>query len=79
MGAQRFLVALGASRGPRLIAPLNEKKIWSRDARPASAVTENHNPIYQRQAISDGKSDDFYLLNDRWSPPSRYGSREHSV
>ena len=68
VGAQRFLVALGASRGPQLIAPLNEKKIWARDPRPASAVTEIHHPVYQRQAISDGKSGDFYLLNDRWSP-----------
>ena len=68
VGAQKFLVALGVSRDPQLVVPPNERKIWARDPRPASAVTESDHPIEQRRAISGGKSGKYYLLDDRWSP-----------
>ncbi len=66
-GAQRFLVALGASRDPRLIVPPNEIVKWSRDSRPASPVAGVDRPDAQLRAIRNGKYVD-HLLDDRWSP-----------
>lgn len=65
-GAQRFLSALGVSRDPRLIAPLNESPKWSRDPRPASAVYGVNRPEAQLRAIRTAGGD--HLLDDRWSP-----------
>jgi hypothetical protein len=69
LGAQRFLVRLGAATAPRLIRPENEHSPWKRDPRPASRVSEIERPELQMleiQALS--YSWDRYLLNDRWSP-----------
>ncbi len=68
VGAQRFLVALGVSRDPRLIVPPNERVKWSRDPRPASAVAGIERPDTQLRAINGGKHHNYDLLDDRWSP-----------
>ena len=66
-GAQRFLVALGASRDPRLIVPPNERAKWARDTRPASPVAGVERPAAQLTAIG-GRYGEHHLLDDRWSP-----------
>ena len=68
VGAQRFLVALGVSSGPRLIVPSNETVKWTRDSRPASPVSEIDRPDEQLRAIKSGGNRNYYLLDDRWSP-----------
>lgn len=67
-GAQRFLVALGVSRDPRLVVPPNELVKWSRDTRPASPAAGVDRPEAQLRAIKGGKYGDHHLLDDRWSP-----------
>jgi hypothetical protein len=66
-GPQRFLVALGVSRDPRLTEPANQIVKWARDTRPASPVLGVDRPAAQLSAIRSGKYVD-HLLDDRWSP-----------
>jgi hypothetical protein len=69
LGAQRFLVRLGAATAPRLVRPENEHSPWKRDPRPASRVSEIKRPDLQMLEIRAlSYSWDRYLLNDRWSP-----------
>jgi hypothetical protein len=68
LGAQRFLVRLGARTAPRLIAPTNEVAKWKRDPRPASPIHEVRRPSLQKLEIEALSGYPTYLLHDRWSP-----------
>lgn len=67
IGAQRFLVRLGAATAPRLTRPENERQKWLRDTRPASSIREIDRPELQTREIRQAKYRT-HLLDDRWSP-----------
>lgn len=68
LGAQRFLVRLGARTAPRLIVPTNESAVWKRDARPASQINEIDRSDLQKLEIAALSGYPTHLLHDRWSP-----------
>ncbi len=67
LGAQRFLVRLGAATAPRLARPNNERKEWKRDTRLASSIWGIDRPALQMQEIENAGFPS-HLLDDRWSP-----------
>lgn len=68
LGAQRFLVKLGAATQPRLIRPTNESAPYARDPRAASAVSGVSRPSIQLREIRALVPTRTHLLEDRWSP-----------
>jgi hypothetical protein len=69
LGAQRFLVRLGAATAPRLVRPDNEREVYKRDARPASKVSAIERPELQMLEITPlSHYWQRHLLDDRWSP-----------
>lgn len=69
LGAQRFLVRLGAATAPRLTRPGNERPHYRRDPRPASGVYEIRRPDIQlREIRSLSLPAHRCLLDDRWCP-----------
>lgn len=68
LGAQRFLVRLGARNAPRLKVPANEWAPWKRDTRPASLISDRPRPDLQRLELRALSTLATHLLRDRWSP-----------
>jgi hypothetical protein len=69
LGAQRFLVLLGAATAPRLVPPDNERQVYQRDRRPVSKVYGLDRPKLQMLEIEPLQPfGQRYLLDDRWSP-----------
>jgi hypothetical protein len=80
LGAQRFLVRLGAATSPRLVRPDNEREVYKRDSRPASKVSEIERPELQMLEIRPlSRSWQRYLLDDRWSPDLEAVTEDISV
>lgn len=70
LGAQRFLVRLGAATSPRLVRPPDEEAGGKRDTRLASPVLGTQRPalqVVELRAIGGGIRRT-HLLDDRWSP-----------
>jgi hypothetical protein len=69
LGAQRFLVKLGAATQPRLMRPANEVVPWRRDTRPASPIGGiDRSPTQLREINAADGYRRTHLLDDRWSP-----------
>ncbi|WP_207285982.1 sacsin N-terminal ATP-binding-like domain-containing protein [Pseudomonas sp. FW300-N2A2] len=67
IGAQRLLSAWGVAREPRLIKPLDERVLYTRDTRPASPIATRMRTAEQLQSIRTGGTFT-HLLDDHWSP-----------
>jgi hypothetical protein len=68
LGAQRFLVRIGAAAQPRLVRPTNEVAPYRsdpRDASPVWGVERAEIQLREIQALSPART---HLLDDRWAP-----------
>lgn len=68
LGAQKFLVRLGAQTQPRLVPPPNEVQPYVRDPRRVSPVQTWKMPELQVTEINSLGHRATHLLADRWSP-----------
>jgi hypothetical protein len=68
LGAQGVLVRLGAQTFPRLVAPPNEIRRYSRDPRLASPIEHATLPPVQATEVRALSQRATYLIEDRWSP-----------
>ncbi len=68
LGAQAFLVRLGAATAPRIIKPDDERQFWQRDARWARRIDRSAVPSMQRSELLTTSYGHQYLLNDHESP-----------
>lgn len=68
LGAQRFLVRLGAQTQPRLVSPPNQVRPYVRDPRWVSPIQTWTMPALQVTEINSLGQRVIHLLGDRWSP-----------
>jgi hypothetical protein len=68
LGAQRFLVRLGAAAQPRLVRPTNETVPYVVDPRAASPTWGVPRPEIQLREIRAMSPARTHLLEDRWAP-----------
>lgn len=68
IGAQRFLVRLGAATAPRFTNPSDEVQLYSRDSRLVSPLFGKYRPPIQFREIEALRQSATHLMDDRCSP-----------